>query len=94
MRSVEEDSRGYSPLNSYCNCFQYAYFVFIFFISDVEKQCRLKMSEDVKLEVIKSTQEALSKYIKKPPLTEKLLRKPPFRYLHDITMAVSMKIKM
>lgn len=52
------------------------------------------MSEDVKLEVIKSTQDALSKYIKKPPLTEKLLRKPPFRYLHDITTAVSMKIKM
>lgn len=47
------------------------------------------MSEDVKLEVIRTTQDSLSKYIKKPPLTEKLLRKPPFRYLHDITTAVS-----
>ncbi|KAM8706969.1 hypothetical protein ACLKA7_011127 [Drosophila subpalustris] len=34
--------------------------------------------------VIKATQEALGKFIKKPPLTEKLLKKPPFRYLMDI----------
>ncbi|XP_046685490.1 TRAF3-interacting protein 1 [Homalodisca vitripennis] len=46
------------------------------------------MSEDVKLEVIRTTQDSLSRYIKKPPLTEKLLRKPPFRYLHDITTSV------
>lgn len=47
------------------------------------------MSEEVPLSVIKETQEALSKYVKKPPLTEKLLKKPPFRYLHDIITAVS-----
>uniref|UniRef100_A0A1B6EJN8 TRAF3-interacting protein 1 n=1 Tax=Cuerna arida TaxID=1464854 RepID=A0A1B6EJN8_9HEMI len=46
------------------------------------------MSEEVKLEVIRTTQDSLSRYIKKPPLTEKLLRKPPFRYLHDITTSV------
>uniref|UniRef100_A0A1B6L6V9 TRAF3-interacting protein 1 n=1 Tax=Graphocephala atropunctata TaxID=36148 RepID=A0A1B6L6V9_9HEMI len=46
------------------------------------------MGEDVKLEVIRTTQDSLSRYIKKPPLTEKLLRKPPFRYLHDITTSV------
>ncbi|KAM9859420.1 TRAF3-interacting protein 1-like [Aulostomus maculatus] len=34
--------------------------------------------------VIKMTQDTLGEVIKKPPLTEKLLSRPPFRYLHDI----------
>uniref|UniRef100_A0A3P9HJX8 TRAF3-interacting protein 1 N-terminal domain-containing protein n=1 Tax=Oryzias latipes TaxID=8090 RepID=A0A3P9HJX8_ORYLA len=38
--------------------------------------------------VVKKTQETLGKVIKKPPLMEKLLSKPPFRYLHDIFMEV------
>lgn len=46
------------------------------------------MSEDINIEVIKSTQKILGKYVKKPPLTEKLLRKPPFRFLHDVIKGV------
>lgn len=43
---------------------------------------------DISLETIKRSQEMLGKFIKKPPLTEKLLRKPPFKFIHDIIKVV------
>lgn len=40
------------------------------------------------LSLIKLTQTTLGKYVKKPALSEKLLKKPPFRFLHDVFNAV------
>lgn len=52
------------------------------------------MSEDINPAVIKHTQETLGKYVKKPHLTEKLLRKPPFRFLHDVFAVVKNKFTL
>ncbi len=41
--------------------------------------------------IVKKTQDTLGKVISKPPLTEKLLSKPPFRFLHDIITEVIKK---
>ncbi|KAL8173037.1 UNVERIFIED_CONTAM: hypothetical protein K2H54_038299 [Gekko kuhli] len=34
--------------------------------------------------MVRRTQELLGRVIRKPPLTERLLSRPPFRYLHDV----------
>lgn len=46
------------------------------------------MSE-LDLETIGKTQVTLGKVIQKPVLTEKLLKRPPFKFLHDIVVNVS-----
>ncbi|KAM6307298.1 TRAF3-interacting protein 1 [Aegotheles albertisi] len=38
--------------------------------------------------VVRQTQDSLGRVIRKPPLTERLLSKPPFRYLHDLITEV------
>ncbi|XP_061235166.1 TRAF3-interacting protein 1 isoform X6 [Neopsephotus bourkii] len=38
--------------------------------------------------VVQRTQESLGRVIRKPPLTDRLLSKPPFRYLHDVITEV------
>merc|ERR1711879_694015 len=40
-------------------------------------------------ELIAGTQETLGKLISKPKMTDKYLKKPPFRFLHDIVMEVA-----
>lgn len=48
---------------------------------------------DMNPEIIKKTQESLGKFVKKPPLTEKLLRKPPFKFIHDVVKVVRLKLE-
>ena len=46
-------------------------------------------SSTVDAAVLQRTKDTLGKVIKKPPLTDKLLSRPPFRYLHDIIVEVT-----
>ena len=51
--------------------------------------CCKKMGEELDPAVIEATQQKLGKFIQKPQLTDKLLKRPPFRFLHDIVTVVS-----
>ena len=44
--------------------------------------------KQIDAKVVKKTQDTLGRIVKKPPLTDKLLQKPPFRFLHDIITSV------
>lgn len=46
-------------------------------------------SSQVDQAVFQRTRDTLGKIIKKPPLTDKLLARPPFRYIHDVISEVS-----
>ena len=48
----------------------------------------IRFSTAMDLNILMETQETLGKVIMKPPLTERLLSKPPFRFLHDILTEV------
>lgn len=53
----------------------------------VKQEKKGRMAE-VSPNIIKKTQDLLGKYVKKPPLSDKLLKKPPFRFLHDVINVV------
>ena len=50
------------------------------------------MAAQVDSAVLHRTKETLGKVIKKPPLTDKLLSRPPFRFLHDIVNEVNIMV--
>ena len=52
-------------------------------------QSRGSSMEDVAQEELQRTQTELGKVIKRPILSDKLLKRPPFKFLHDIIVNVS-----
>ena len=52
-------------------------------LSDALQQ-QTAMSEAVLAAAVQETISSMGKVIRRPPMTEKLLVKPPFRFLHDV----------
>ena len=48
------------------------------------------MASEVDPKIIKASQDLLTKIVKKPAISEKLLKRPPFRFLHDLIISVSL----
>ena len=46
------------------------------------------MAEESDAKMYQRTRDTLGKIIKKPPLNDRLLSRPPFRFLHDVIMEV------
>ena len=46
------------------------------------------MSDAVLAAAVQETINSMGKIIRRPPMTEKLLVKPPFRFLHDVVSEV------
>ncbi|CAG2163090.1 unnamed protein product [Oppiella nova] len=46
------------------------------------------MSSEIDPKLVKTSLEVLTKIVKKPVITDKLLRRPPFRFLHDLITSI------
>lgn len=53
-----------------------------------------EMGDEIDASILQRTQQKLGKYIQRPQLTDKLLKRPPFRFLHDIVTTVRRSFKL
>lgn len=64
-------------------------------ITDDEEKCEISIDDSLQRKIqlcnsdVIATREIIAKVTMKPKCTEKLLMKPPFRFLHDLIMAIN-----